>query len=72
MLVCILRIKRNVLDFDREGLAGVEEALEVASGFVDDLWKLKGQIYTEDRMKTLLDVIGNEVVILVENLISVV
>lgn len=58
-----------ILNF-REGLAGLDETLEEASGFVDDLWKLKGQVYSEERMKSLLDIFGNELVILVENLIS--
>ncbi|XP_051159645.1 cytoplasmic dynein 2 heavy chain 1 [Leptopilina boulardi] len=65
-----IRVELESAAVSKEGLAGLEETLEVASGFADDLWKLTGQIYSEERMKTLLDIVGNEVVTLVENLIN--
>jgi len=51
----------------RDGLIAVEEACEAISVFVDDLWKLSGPVYTEERMKSFLDVIGNEVIQLIQN-----
>lgn len=54
----------------RDGLNGVEEVMEIISGNVDDLWKLEGPIYTEEQMKTLLDIIGSEVVSLVQSLLD--
>lgn len=53
-------------------MIAVEEACEAISVYVDDLWKLGGQAYTEDRMKSLLDVIGNEVVELIQNYLAAV
>jgi len=50
----------------------VEEACEAISVFVDDLWKLGGPVYTEERMKSFLDVIGNEVVQLIQNYLDAV
>lgn len=50
----------------------MEEACEAISVFVDDLWKLGEPVYTEERMKSLLDVIGNEVVELVQNYLDAV
>ena len=50
----------------------MEEACEAISVYVDDLWKLGGPAYTEDRMKSLLDVIGNEVVELIQNYLAAV
>lgn len=50
----------------------MEEACEAISVFVDDLWKLGGPAYTEERMKSLLDIIGNEVVQLVQDYIDAV
>lgn len=54
----------------REGLIAVEDAVEAVSGYVDDLWKLGDPVYSEERMKSFLDVIGNEVVALVKNTID--
>ncbi|KZC10148.1 Cytoplasmic dynein 2 heavy chain 1 [Dufourea novaeangliae] len=54
----------------RDGLVGVEDAVEAVSGYVDDLWKLGDLVYSEDRMKSFLDIIGDEVVCLVRNLID--
>lgn len=48
----------------------MDDAVEVVSGYVDDLWKLGDLVYTEERMKSFLDVIGNEVVSLVKNSIE--
>lgn len=56
----------------RDGLIAVEEACEAISVFVDDLWKLSGPAYTEERMKSFLDVIGNEVVQLTQNYLNAV
>lgn len=50
----------------------MEEACEAISVFVDDLWKLGGPAYTEERMKSFLDVIGNEVVQLIQNYLKAV
>lgn len=50
----------------------MEEACEAISVFVDDLWKLGGPAYTEERMKSFLDVIGNEVVQLTQNYLNAV
>jgi len=58
--------------FYRDGLIAVEEACEAISVFVDDLWKLGGPVYTEERMKSFLDVIGNEVVQLIQNYLDAV
>ncbi|CAK9809936.1 Cytoplasmic dynein 2 heavy chain 1 [Anthophora quadrimaculata] len=54
----------------RDGLIGVEDAVEAVSGYVDDLWKLGDSVYPEERMKSLLDIIGNEVVSLVRDKIG--
>ncbi|XP_071561821.1 cytoplasmic dynein 2 heavy chain 1 [Temnothorax nylanderi] len=54
----------------RDGLIAVEEACEAISVYVDDLWKLGGPAYTEERMKSFLDVIGNEVVQLIQNYLN--
>ncbi|XP_029051229.2 cytoplasmic dynein 2 heavy chain 1 [Osmia bicornis bicornis] len=54
----------------RDGLIGVEDAVEAVSGYVDDLWKLGDAVYPEDRMKSFLDLIGDEVVSLVQNTID--
>ncbi|XP_043268031.1 cytoplasmic dynein 2 heavy chain 1 [Venturia canescens] len=54
----------------REGLIGVEEILETVSGYIDDLWKLDGPAYNEERMKSFLEVVGNEVVRLVQTLLD--
>lgn len=54
----------------RDGLISVDDAVEAVSGYTDDLWKLGDLIYTEERMKSFLDVIGDEVVSLVRNTIG--
>lgn len=54
----------------RDGLISVGDAVEAMSGYVDDLWKLGDLVYTEDRMKSFLDIIGDEVVSLVKNTIE--
>ncbi|XP_043507557.1 cytoplasmic dynein 2 heavy chain 1 [Frieseomelitta varia] len=54
----------------RDGLISVDDAVEAVSGYVDDLWKLGDLVYTEERMKSFLDVIGDEVVSLVRNTID--
>ncbi|KAI4495703.1 hypothetical protein M0802_008538 [Mischocyttarus mexicanus] len=54
----------------RDGFIGLEESLEAISGYVDDVWKLGSMVYKEERMKSLLEIIGNETVMLVENLIN--
>lgn len=48
----------------------MDDAVEAVSGYTDDLWKLGDLIYTEERMKSFLDVIGDEVVSLVRNTIG--
>ncbi|XP_014611048.1 PREDICTED: cytoplasmic dynein 2 heavy chain 1 [Polistes canadensis] len=53
-----------------DGFIGLEESLEAISGYVDDVWKLGSTVYKEERMKSLLEIIGNETVILVENLVN--
>jgi hypothetical protein len=47
-----------------------EETLDSVSGYLDDLWKLKEPIYSERRMQTLLEIVGNEVAQLVQSLLS--
>lgn len=54
----------------RDGLISVDDAVEAVSGYTDDLWKLGDLIYTEERMKSFVDVIGDEVVSLVRNTIG--
>ncbi|XP_076621618.1 dynein cytoplasmic heavy chain beethoven [Colletes latitarsis] len=54
----------------RDGLIGVEDAVEAVSGYVDDLWKLGDQVYTEERMKSFLNIVGDEVVSVVRNVID--
>jgi len=56
----------------RDGFIAIEEACEAISVYVDDLWKLGGSAYSEDRMKSFLDVIGNEVVELIQNYLAAV
>ncbi|XP_076748967.1 dynein cytoplasmic heavy chain beethoven [Xylocopa sonorina] len=51
----------------RDGLIGVEDAVEAVSGYVDDLWKLGDLVYPEERMRSFLDTVGDEVVSLVRN-----
>ena len=58
------------LFFYRDGLISVDDAVEAVSGYVDDLWKLGDLVYAEERMKSFLDVIGDEVVSLVRNTID--
>ncbi|XP_032668403.1 cytoplasmic dynein 2 heavy chain 1 [Odontomachus brunneus] len=67
-----IRIELESAAVSRDGLFAVEEACEAISVFVDDLWKLGEPAYTEERMKSLLDVIGNEVVELVQNYLDAV
>ncbi|KAL6266424.1 hypothetical protein P5V15_003274 [Pogonomyrmex californicus] len=62
-----IRLELESAAVSRDGLIAVEEACEAISVFVDDLWKLGGPAYTEERMKSFLDVIGNEVVQLVQD-----
>ncbi|KAL2712648.1 cytoplasmic dynein 2 heavy chain 1 [Vespula squamosa] len=69
----ILNDIRNELEnaaVSRDGFIGLEESLEAISGFVDDVWKLGSAVYKEERMKSLLEIIGNETVMLVENLVN--
>ncbi|KAJ8675958.1 hypothetical protein QAD02_011744 [Eretmocerus hayati] len=54
----------------REGLLMVEETLDSISGHLDDLWKLKGPVYDEKRMQSLLEIIGSEIAQTVKTLIS--
>lgn len=56
----------------RDGLIAVEEVCEAISVFVDDLWKLGEPAYTEERMKSFLDIIGNEMIQLVQNYLNAV
>ncbi|XP_046488904.1 cytoplasmic dynein 2 heavy chain 1 [Neodiprion pinetum] len=68
-------LKRMRLELDRaaasrESLEAAEEALEAVAGYVDDLWKLEGSAYSEHRMRSLLDVIGNEIVSVAESLVN--
>lgn len=51
-------------------MGGLEEILETVAGYVDDLWKLESSIYTEERMKILLNIIGNEIPSLVHILLA--
>ena len=48
----------------------VEETFDSISGHLDDLWKLKGPVYTEERMKSLLEIIGSEVAQVVQTLVT--
>ncbi|XP_043684796.1 cytoplasmic dynein 2 heavy chain 1 [Vespula pensylvanica] len=69
----ILNDIRNELEsaaVSRDGFIGLEESLETISGYVDDVWKLGSVVYKEERMKSLLEIIGNETVMLVENLVN--
>lgn len=50
----------------------MEEACEAISVYVDDLWKLGESVYTEERMKSFLNVIGNEVIQLIQNYLNAV
>lgn len=47
-----------------------EDAVEAVSGYVDDLWKLGDPVYSENRMKSFLDIIGDEVVSLVRTVVD--
>ncbi|EFN76217.1 Cytoplasmic dynein 2 heavy chain 1 [Harpegnathos saltator] len=67
-----IRVELESAAVSRDGLLAVEEACETISVFADDLWKLGGPAYTEERMKSLLDVIGNEMVELVQNYLDAV
>lgn len=51
-------------------MIGVEEILETLSGYIDDLWKLEGPAYNEERMRLFLEIVGNEVVRLVQTLLD--
>lgn len=48
----------------------MEDAVEIVSGYVDDLWKLGDSVYPEERMKSFLDIVGDEVVSLVQNAVK--
>lgn len=48
----------------------MEESLEVISEFIDDLWKLKGPLYTKPKMESFLDILSNEIVTLVATLMA--
>lgn len=48
----------------------LEEILDTLSGYLDDLWKLKGPVYNEERMQSLLEVVGSEIAQLVQSLIG--
>ncbi|XP_018402903.1 PREDICTED: cytoplasmic dynein 2 heavy chain 1 [Cyphomyrmex costatus] len=67
-----IKVELESAAVSRDGLIAVEEACEAISVFVDDLWKLSGPAYTEERMKSFLDVIGNEVVQLIQNYLDTV
>ncbi|XP_029665147.1 cytoplasmic dynein 2 heavy chain 1 [Formica exsecta] len=67
-----IRVELENAAVSRDGLIAVEEACEAISVFVDDLWKLSGPAYTEERMKSFLDVIGNEMVQLTQNYLNAV
>ncbi|XP_031838829.2 dynein cytoplasmic heavy chain beethoven isoform X1 [Nomia melanderi] len=54
----------------RNALMAAEDAVEAVSGYVDDLWKLGDPVYSENRMKSFLDIIGDEVVSLVRNVVD--
>nr|XP_033320776.1 cytoplasmic dynein 2 heavy chain 1 [Megalopta genalis] len=54
----------------RNELIAMEDAVEAVSGYVDDLWKLGDPVYSEDRMKSFLDIVGDEVVSLVQNVME--
>ncbi|XP_076646917.1 dynein cytoplasmic heavy chain beethoven [Halictus rubicundus] len=54
----------------RNELIAVEDVVEGVSGYVDDLWKLGDPVYSEDRMKSFLDIVGDEVVSLVRNVME--
>ncbi|XP_020293197.1 cytoplasmic dynein 2 heavy chain 1 [Pseudomyrmex gracilis] len=71
-LIKSIRIELESAAVSRDGLIAVEEACEAISVFADDLWKLGGPAYTEERMKSLLDVIGNEVVKLTQSYLDAV
>ncbi|XP_011311295.1 cytoplasmic dynein 2 heavy chain 1 [Fopius arisanus] len=65
-----VRVELESAAVSRDGLSGVEEVLETIAGSVDDLWKLDGPVYSEDQMKSLLNIIGDEVVNLVQSLLD--
>ncbi|XP_023289902.1 cytoplasmic dynein 2 heavy chain 1 [Orussus abietinus] len=65
-----MRVELESAGASREGLAAMEEALEAVSGYADDLWKQGGSVYSEDRTRSLLDIVGNEVVLAVRNLVD--
>ncbi|XP_023246189.1 cytoplasmic dynein 2 heavy chain 1 [Copidosoma floridanum] len=54
----------------REGLLMVEETLDSVSGHLDELWKLEGPVYSEERMRLLLEIIGSEIAQIVKSLIA--
>lgn len=65
-----IRAELESAAISRDGLSGVEEVLEAVAGEVDDLWKLDGPVYSEDQMKSLLNIVGDEVVALVQSLLE--
>ncbi|XP_063978818.1 cytoplasmic dynein 2 heavy chain 1 [Diachasmimorpha longicaudata] len=65
-----IRVELESAAISRDGLSGVEEVLEAVAGSVDDLWKLDGPVYSEEQMKSLLNIIGDEVVTLVQSLLD--
>lgn len=54
----------------REGMVMIEEILDSMSGNLDDLWKLKGPVYSEERMQSLLEIIGSEITLLIKSFIG--
>ncbi|KAK0158915.1 hypothetical protein PV328_009853 [Microctonus aethiopoides] len=72
-IIKIIKNIKNELEnaaVSRDGLSGLEEILETVAGYVDDLWKLESSTYTEERMKILLNIIGNEIPSLVHILLA--
>ncbi|XP_015119188.1 cytoplasmic dynein 2 heavy chain 1 [Diachasma alloeum] len=65
-----IRVELETAAISRDGLSAAEEVLEAVAGSVDDLWKLDGPVYSEDQMKSLLNIIGDEVVALVQSLLD--
>uniref|UniRef100_A0ABD2XKY5 Dynein heavy chain, cytoplasmic n=1 Tax=Trichogramma kaykai TaxID=54128 RepID=A0ABD2XKY5_9HYME len=69
--LCLKSIRRELesASTSREGLIMVEETFDSISGHLDDLWKLKGPVYSEQRMRSLLEIIGSEVARVVKALV---
>ncbi|KAF7991046.1 hypothetical protein HCN44_000861 [Aphidius gifuensis] len=65
-----IRVEFESAETSRDGLYGLEDVLEIVGITIDDLWKLDSNIYNEERMMNLLDIISNEIIKLLRVLID--